>query len=289
MTIQTIAEGNCCPPGYTLSEDNSYCFQINTTAATPPSASENAVAKSHPFYSMCGSWIFSTFNVNGTGTATQIPLINSFWRNGIGNCTAGTTADGPMNRCALWSVTEFDNQQVGFTVCVTVAVTKTYYMAVGADDWATIRIDGNTILDQDNAAILAQFGAGHSALSMWSIFPIQIVAGTHVVELIGNNGPGGGVNPGAIGAEIYDNTPAEIIAATAYGDLNLIFSTKDHVGEAIQIGNGGIGYTCPSGYSLVLCSGPAFCTQTLTTLPIHCTTTTTTTTTSTTTTSTTTP
>lgn len=277
-TFRIVPSGNCCPAGYTLSEDGTYCYQINTTPATPPVSSENAVAKAHPFYSMCGSWIFNSFNVNGTGVATQIPIINTFWRNGAGNCTSGTTGAGPMNRCAVWSVTETDNQQIGFSVCVTVATTKTYYMAVGSDDWSTIRIDGNTIVDQDNVAIGAQFGPSYSALSMWCIYPVQIVAGTHVIELVGNNGPGGGGNPGAIGAEIYDNTPEEIIAATSYGDLNLIFSTKDYVGQPIQIGTGGIGYTCPDGYSLILCDGPAYCTQTLTALPFICSTTTTTTT-----------
>jgi hypothetical protein len=109
--------------------------------------------------------------------------------------------------------------------------------------------------------------------------------------LIGQNFPDPIPNPAALGAEIYDNTAAEIIAATAYGDLNLVFSTKDYVGQPVQIGSGGIGYTCPSGYSLVLCDGPAYCTQTVNTpvVPCNVSTTTTTTTTSSTTTTTTTP
>lgn len=46
MTLMIIASvDNCCPSGYTLSDDGTFCFQTNTTAATPPSSPENTVAK----------------------------------------------------------------------------------------------------------------------------------------------------------------------------------------------------------------------------------------------------
>lgn len=267
---QSIIINPYCPVGYEFSDDETYCFLEETTEATPPTSSENTVAKTNTDYSVCGSYIFDPgFNVNGTGSASQITLSNSFWRNGAGLCVVPQfTNQGPLNRCALWSTTEAPNQQVGFSVCVTVAETKTYYMGVGCDNFAIIRLDGATILSQDASAMDAQFGTPTQTapLRVWCIYPIIITAGTpHVIELIGQNFPDPIPNPAGLGAEIYDNTPAEIIAATSYGDLDLVFSTKDYAGQPVQIGTGGIGYTCPAGFSLRFCSSPIDCVRILTT------------------------
>jgi hypothetical protein len=70
-----------------------------------------------------------------------------------------------------------------------------------------------------------------------------------------------------LGAEIYNNTAAELIAATSYADLNLIFSTKDYVGQPVQLGTDDLGYTCPSGYSLAACVEPYVCRLIYTELP----------------------
>lgn len=273
FTITKIIPGleRCCAGGYTLSEDETECIKIVTTTATPPISSENTVAKTNTDYSVCGSYIFSSFLVNGTGVASQIPLTNSWWRNGAGACVVPQFVNqGPMNRCALWAVSEFPDQQVGFTVCIDVPETKTYYMGIGSDNFSIIKVDGVTILSQDAAAMGIQFGVPSLAapLRVWCIYPIILTAGiTHVVELIGQNFSNPIPNPAAMGAEIYNNTPSEIIAATNYVDLDLIFSTKNYVGQPVQIGNGGIGYTCPPGYSLVLCDGPAYC-QKIDTIPV---------------------
>lgn len=246
----------CCAGGYTLSLDGTYCYKNEDVAATPPTDSENSVAKTAIDYSICGSWIYSSFNLDGTGPSTQIPLSNLFWVNGPGNClVGGTTVDGPMNRCALWSVSMLSDQQIGFSVCINVPETKNYYIAVGADNYAIVKVDGVTILSQNRTAMDAQYGTpgGSGPLRVWAIYPIVLSAGTRVLELIGVNGPEPIPNPAAIGAEIYNNTSAEIISATSYADLNLIFSTKDYIGQPIQIGTDGIGYSCPDDYSLVMC------------------------------------
>lgn len=295
FTIFTVS-GQCCPPGYTLSDDETFCFQINTTTATPPSSPENTVAKSFSGYSAYGSLIYDPgYNVNGTGTFVQINFANTFWVNGSGFPSAsGSTVDGPLNRTGLWSTTTADNQTIGFTVCVELPENGTYYIGMGADDFCTVRVDGNTIIEQDVFAMNAYLSANGypgtlaSTFRFWHIYPVALTVGTHVLEIIGNNL----VTLAAIGAEIYNLSSAQIQAATSYVSMGsgLVFSTKDHVGEPVQVGSDGIGYTCPDGYSLVLCDGPAYCTQTLTTPTIACTTTTTTTTTtSTTTTTTTTP
>lgn len=300
-TFQIFApQGACCPAGYTLSVDETYCYKVNTTAATPPSSPENTVAKTLNVYNTYGTLIYDLgFNVNGTGTFTQISYSNSFWVNGPGYPTfTATTTDGALNRSGLWSTTTLPTgQTVGFTVCVTLATSGIYYIGSSADNWITIKVDGNTVLNMDPAAMGTFLAAnGYPATSVdstfrfWHIYPIALNAGNRVLEIVGNNAVAPNPNPAAMGVEIYNATSSEIQAATSYVDLGakLVFSSKDYIGQPVQVGSDGFGYTCPSGYSLVLCSGPAFCTQTLITTPIACTTTTTTTTTSTSTTTTTT-
>lgn len=299
-TFQIFApQGACCPPGYTLSDDETYCFQTNTTAATPPSDPQNTVAQVLTPYNTFGTLIYNSgFNVDGTGSFTQIPYSNSFWVNGSGYPTLNaTTTDGPLNRTGLWTSTTFSGQTVGFTVCISVPSTGIYYVGSSADNLTSIRVDGNLLLQMDPDAMKTFLQANGYPLvdidapfRFWHIYPINLVAGERVVEIVGHNQVAPGPNPAAVGIEVYNATPAELQAATSYVDLGskLIFSTKDYIGQPVQVGSEGFGYTCPDGYSLVLCDGPAFCTQTLITDPIACSTTTTTTTTSTTTTTTTT-
>lgn len=279
----------CCPVGYTLSDDETYCYQVNTVAATPPSDSENAVAVLGPnnfYYGIFGSLIFNPgFNVNGTGTFTQISYSNAFWVNGAGYPTYPSLSDsaGPLNRSAIWSSTVFAGQKVGFTVCVNLPTSGRYYIGLACDDVGQINVDGNTIVLQDRDALKAYIQANgypypmgldqnQVTFNFWYIYPIDLTAGNHTIEVIGNNTSGVVAGGAALGCEIYNLTSSQIQAATSYGDMGagLIFSSKDFVGQPIQIGSGGIGYTCPAGYSLVLCDGPAYCTQTLTTGTIAC-------------------
>lgn len=291
-TLQIINSLECCPAGYTLSDDGTYCFQTNTTAATPPSSPENTIAKNNVAYGPYGTLIYdSGFNVNGTGSFIQISFSNTFWANGPGYPTfpgPGTTL-GPLNRCGIWATTTTDNQTIGFTTCVNVPETGIYYVGIAGDNFPKISVDGNTVIEMDPVAMAAFLAAngypniagapGESTFRFWHIYPITLNAGQRVVELICLNTTG----PAAMGAEVYDLTSAQIQSATSYVDMGagLVFSTKDYVGQPVQVGTGGVGYTCPSDYSLVLCDGPAYCIQTLTTSPILCTTSTTTTTTTT--------
>lgn len=265
---QSVIINPYCPVGYEMAEDGSYCFYEEITEAIPPSAPENSIAKSFIAYTVCGSWIFTSFNVDGTGSATQIDPGNTFWINGVGACAtfAGTT-DGPLNRSGLWSTTSVSEQTVGFAICVDILESKTYYVGVGADNLAIIKIDGVTVLQQDPDAMTAQFGtvSGEAPFRIWGIYPVDILSGLHVIEVLGYNSTGASPNPAAIGAEIYNNTAAEIAAATSYGDLDLVFSTKDYIGQPIQVGSDNIGYSCPVGFSLRSCASPVDCVRLLTT------------------------
>lgn len=276
LDIIVPGAGSCCPTGYTLSMDGSYCYQQQTIAATPPTNAQNAVATTFTTYTSCGSYIYTPgYHMNGTGASTVIDVTNPFWRNSGTLCGSnGNYTDGPLNRCGVWAPTPLDNQQIGFSTCVTITTAKQYYVGFGTDNSGTLKIDGTVVIQQDPLALDTQYGTtgGESAFRIWHLYPVSLSAGSHIIEVIGINGavPGdGGTNPASIGAEIYDNTEAELRAATSYAGLNLVLSTKDYIGQPIQMGTGGVGYTCPDGYSLT-CGAPFSCQRTLTTNVISC-------------------
>lgn len=274
-----ISSGDCCPEDYTISPDGTYCYQINTIPAIPPTGGtpDTSVPKTFEYYSRYGSTIYDIgFNVNGTGTNTRItPLADGLWGN------PGLSASvGPLNRTGMWGTTTTANQLVGFSYCFSLTESKTYYVAAAADNEVIIKLDGNTILSMDEDALTTylytEYGIidveGHKAsFTFWNIYPVVIPAGPHILELIGRNGPGGFPNPASFGAEIYDNTALEIASATVIGDLNIIFSTEDfRSGQDLQLGTDGTGYTCPEDYSLDSCDIPYTCRELITTDTIAC-------------------
>lgn len=265
---QAVSVFPYCLPGYTLSEDGSYCYRTLTVSATPPSAPENSIAVNHNDYSVWASLIYDPgYNVNGTGPFTQISFGNPFWVNGAGFPTGAgaNTSLGPLNRAGLWATSALSNQTIGFSVCITVPTTGVYYIGTGSDNFSTISVDSIVIVQMDPTAVAAYLSAHgypgvgvESTFRFWHIYPVTLTAGTHVLNVIGTN-----ISVvGSLGAEIYNNTSAEIQAATNYGALNLIFSSKDFIGMPIQIGSDNIGYSCPVGYALKACDSPITCVKT---------------------------
>jgi hypothetical protein len=273
-----------CPQGYILASDYSSCYYIVEIPATPPTDSQNAVAVSGPnnyYYGIFGTLIFNPgYNVNGTGSFTQIPYSNPFWVNGTGypSYPSPSNTEGPLNRSGIWTPTVANPQTVGFSVCIDIPTDGVYYIGMGCDDFGQINIDGVTVLMQDKTALIAYFDANgyptpigldpqQIGFNFWYIYPVTLIGGSHVIEIIGNNSSG--TLPGAadLGCEVYNLTPAEISAATSYASMGagLVFSSKNYVGMPIQLGSGGAGYSCPAGYSLKFCDSPPGCVQIVTT------------------------
>lgn len=262
---QTLFINPYCPPGYTLASDDSFCYITLEIAATPPSASENTVANNNVAYTDHASYIYAPgYNINGTGASTIINPANTFWWNSIPNTIAG-----PLNRSGLWSTTTTSNQRVGFSVCINVPVDSTMYVGMGVDNFGSIVLDGTTIVQQDVTALQNQYNAIYPGIGpavtfkIWHIYPVLFTAGSHALEIIGNNDTG----VAAMGCEVYNLTASQIAAATSYAAMGtgLIFSSKDFIGMPVQVGSGGIGYSCPAGYSLKYCDSPVVCVRTITT------------------------
>ena len=244
-----------CYVGYTPTSDGR-CVKVTNVDATPPTDQQISVSEIYPQYSWYGTIIFGEgYNLNGTTTGTTTGVTTSFWKN-----IHEDTINGPLNRTGLWAANTTDDQIVGYSYCLDVLETKQYYVGIACDNFATICVDGTNIIVQDPTALAAQFGSGLAVTyRYWFIYPITLTAGSHLIEITGYN-----INlRAALGAEIYNATAAELISANSYTDLGskLLFSTKDVIGTNIQVGNHGYGWTCPSGYVLVTCDGPPYCTK----------------------------
>lgn len=280
ISIITSPLENCCPDTYTLSPDETYCYKTETVPATPPTGGDpdTTIPKSLNSYTWYGTLVYEPgFAVNGIGTnIRKTPYVAGPWANPP---SPGSPSIGPLNRTGLWGHTSIVGQEVGFSYCFSLAESKQYYIAVAADNTVIIRIDGNTILDMDDpamtASLYAQYGivetSSAAPYTFWHCYPVTIESGPHILEMIGKNGPGTGTNPAAMGAEIYDNTKAELLSAASVANLNVIFSTETlRNGSPLQIGSDGLGYTCPDGYALDSCVEPYTCKRLLTTPTITC-------------------
>ena len=195
-------------------------------------------------YSSCGSFIYGTYNNTlTTFTRTHIPQSNVFWMGNGGQCnltiplssvpgsptvtpnvSSSLPFPGPLNRCGVWpncnGAASPINQWIRIDRTITAPASKTYYIGIAADNAFRVIIDG---------VLRFQMVTNKLAIAyrVWHILPITITAGTHSLNIDALDQGA----PGVMGAEIYDNTSAEISAATSYNDLNLIFSTRDMVGD----------------------------------------------------------
>jgi hypothetical protein len=245
------SSGCTCPSGYTPTIDGSRCVKTQTQGATSPTSGDTLTGRTFSSYGNFGTVIYSTYNVDGTYIAAPTTITTPFWSN-----TGSTTTNGPLNRVGVWTAVPQSNQDIGFSVCFNVAHPQTFYIGMGADNSCRVTLDGTTILNQDASALATQFGTDTQVtFKYWHVYPVTMQAGRHIIEVIGHNVG----SAAAVGFEIYNNTAAQISGATSYADLTLQFSSVTKVGQPVELGNNGVGYTCPAGWSLVTCDGAPYC------------------------------
>ena len=121
---------------------------------------------------------------------------------------------------------------------------KTYLIGFGVDNWVSIRVDGQYVLDMEPIESANTFRYSN-------VYPLTIKKGIHVIEIIARNR----VSIAANGAEIYDATKEQLKLVTNEEELApyLLFSTKTLVGTYTNLGTNG--YEILEDYALVLCDG----------------------------------
>lgn len=262
--LQVDNTGCTCEDGYIYNDASGKCEKVTVTAITPSADSRVACKAADKSYTNFGVAIYDSFNINGTGVSNVYHTTDTYWSNPSAN-----TTDGVLNRVALWACDTNGNTQaggmlpfneyIGFVFPVDLTSTKTYYVGIAGDNLVRIRLDCTTIVDMDPQAVGTQYGSSSSdsAFKYWHIYPVTIPAGHHVIELTGLNY---GLVAG-FGAEIYDNTKAQLISSTDGSGINVVFSTKNMVGKNLQVSSSFSG-TCPSGSCMdVDTNGNLFCTS----------------------------
>lgn len=245
------------------------CWSLNSNAGTS-SATLNyvtpAVKSTAAFYSYSGTKIYNPgYSFSGDG-AYQL-LTSTYW---IGN----NFCQGPMNRCAFWVNTSLPapagvimaktskdsllrintskaeavpsclgrtgtyGRWLGYTYNYTTTVPKTLYVGIGSDNRFQFKINGTQVVFRNTDV--------ENNFNYWNVYPVCLNPGTYTLEFLGYN-RFDEVGMGAFGAEVYDNTLAQLQSATSDANLTILYSTRNVIGQNVEVGDG-IGYTAPAGY-----------------------------------------
>ena len=247
-----------CPVGYSANTGGDACVSIISTGSTLASGGTvTAIAgDTNNAYGDFGAYFFPDISTvltplvrldpeanlrevtvtGATVTATTI-VTNGFW----GDLSGG---NGRLYNCGLKKGTLPLTEWVGFSKCIDIPQTQTYYIGVGADNGCRLRLNGNLILNLDDMGSDKNF-------KIWHMLPVTLNSGINIIEMEGRNDNNGSAT--AFGAEIYSADLATLTGATTTGDTGIIFSTKDMVGEDFDLGETNSGYSCPTGYALNTC------------------------------------
>ncbi|WP_315820242.1 hypothetical protein [Paraflavitalea speifideaquila] len=152
-----------------------------------------------------------------------------------------------MNRAGVWPCGDATTTTWrGFTAYVTAPAAKRYYIGIAGDNYVRIIVNDTLRLDVTNDANFQQ----------WHIYPVNLREGPNKIQLVGSNLGG----PALFGAEIYNNTPAEIAAAQNYEQLDLIFTTNEIRNINFQA-NVPLTAYCPGGFTIDSSGTPVRCRQ----------------------------
>ena len=249
-----------CATGYVLSPDGTYCYQedVQDADCSGGVGTNTACHFTAVEYGQFGTIFYKQGGYNTNGTYTIAPARLDTVLSGLG-VYAGTiwgnpvpnTADGRLNKTGIWLCgnQSYNALPLGFTKQIIVSTSKYYYIGVGADNTATLIVNGTTIVSQNETALNTQNGVvSSSTFKWWHVYPVFLNAGVNYLELTGTNASSIGV----FGVEIYDATEAQLLAITTEPDLDdvIIYSSKDVIdGDAFDAGN----CNCDAlpGYSLI--------------------------------------
>jgi len=255
----------CCPDGYTLSADETYCFL--ESGLEPTILQSDICLAAAPLinqYAFFGTYLYDpgyTIRLVGTNTLlTSEPL----WKDFTGS------AGGPFNRDAVWVDTDCNGtkdsltlgQELKITYLLSLTEATTMFVGIAGDNTFKLELNGVTIVDCDTLNP-AQGGPSSNNFNFFYLFPVDLVGGDNYFVF---SAVGDGTTNDSFAAVIYNNTAAELAAATSLGELTVLFRTIDLLGQHIDIA------TCPVDYFLDTTAGQGnyICRQILTTASTPC-------------------
>lgn len=180
------------------------------------------------------------------------PLIqNSLWG-------SGSTTSGRLNYAGIWAGTPPSPtaEWIGFSYCLDIPTSGTYFIGFGADDRVRVKINGILIYETSLVSYCTSIPQTLNT-NTWTVLPFTLNSGLNIIEMEGLNVGG----PAAFASEIYSGSVSNLsgYSTTIQLTADTLFSTFDFIGQDIPLSNSG--YTCPSGYALYNCSGTPYCIQ----------------------------
>jgi len=257
-----LVECCTCPESFELNIDGTRCVRIDTVNATFLGAGDVIVKGdiNESQFGQFGAHFWTLVDVQSASLPFNRPVPPTpalqALTDQLGNVypssvTSGTGfwTTGFNSRLNISGIFAPANEWAGFSQCIKAPTTGTYYVGIAADNLCRFRIDGLPILE-----LLDSTDKNHKT---WHVIPYTLTAGTHIIEMEGQDL---GVDS-AFGVEIYNpldfNT---LLNATTAAEVNIIFSSLDRIGTNFDIGDT-VGYECPPGYSLNLCNGIPSCSR----------------------------
>jgi hypothetical protein len=243
---------SACGPGFSAYTGTT-CISLSTAPATAATTPFTAISVSNAVYTMNGSRLYNQgYNSSGGGVYTLLTGTTStyVWQNTVPR----SATKGPFNNCAIWTNLTGATYNpvdywIGFSQCIDIPESKIYYVGLSSDNDYSFRLNGSLIVKNVSGL--------DSNFKFWNIYPVIIPIGNNIIEVLGLNQ--GGV--AGIGLEIYNNTYNEILGATLYSDLNVVFSTKNATSDIFDVVLTDPGFvyttsgsTCPSGYVYDSCT-----------------------------------
>lgn len=242
---------NCVGAGYVTAPSGTQCQNVQTQPPTVTSPGYCLATSQDSNYTEYESRIYNvgftatTINLNPSTSDTYVYTdltTSGLWAN------PGTSSTiGPMNREGVWIDSNCDGTKDPLTsgTQTTIAytfnntgATRTIYVGAGADNQFQIVVNGTLVVDSGSV--------GDKQFKIWHIMPITVVPGANYINIVGT---GDGSTNDALAMIIYDNTNAQIAAASSEGDLTIPFRSSSLRGTTYNV------TTCPSGWSLDTSSG----------------------------------
>ncbi|SEW21532.1 hypothetical protein SAMN05428988_3221 [Chitinophaga sp. YR573] len=266
----------CCPSGFTLSPDNTFCYKEETM---PPEILSSgmclAYSKESGAYSGDGARLYDPgFSIHLPSSNTYTALTGAYWTGtpagyGDPNNSGSSANESVMNRDSVWIDADCDGTKDALAACSVLQFTyllnlsspKRVYVGLGGDNTFRLDINNNIIVqcEAGPSGIVASGGTvcatapaasssnvSNSNFNLWHIIPVDLPSGPNYLNF---QATGDGSVNDAFAAIVYDNTAQQIAAATSDAALNILFRTGDFKGERLDIA------VCEAGWQLDTSAG----------------------------------
>ena len=234
-----------CISGYTLSSNGQYCYRILTQTPTVVNNNQTGTGANNSAYGSAGFLIYKQDGYQSNGFPNGDPNLSTsydvFGINTYANTTVLNFWKGRMSASGIWKAgdTQYGTTPLSLCAVINVASNGYYYIGTGGDNGITIKINGPVV---GTRTIITQPYLDGRDFIYWHIYPVYLYAGQNIITLANTNESG---SDGCFAAEIYQNTLAQLIAATSTASLTRIFTTQTYrTGGINQLSNYCSNWSC---------------------------------------------